>query len=487
MLRRPRILLWSTLALLPALASTVLIAESPDEKRISVYAVVANYSLPVSEHNGRDYVGLLELLEPLGTVTARIHGNRWKLLYNDAECDFTTGEKQVRVRGKDFDLPASFLVENGRGQVPLSSLSTLLPRILGGPVIFNEAARRLFVGSVAVHFTALVSKTVPPKLVLNFSSPVNPTIATEPGKLRMAFTREAVVAPGSQLLTFDSKVIPSASFQESNGAAELVVTGTVPLLAVFSNDGRTITIAPSTAAVAVAPKPIAPTPAPAIEHTPPPATSPVATPAVMAPVAASPAVTHYVAVVDASHGGDERGAALTETIAEKDVTLAMARSLHQELVARGLATMLVRDADVTLTSDQRGSMANSAGAAIYICIHASSEGRGVRLYTALLPPGGENRGLFLDWATAQAPFQQASLMAEEAVAGELKRKNIPVRSLTASLRPLNNIANAALAVEVAPTTGDVTQLSSSVYQQLIAAAVASAVAEVRDKLQVGQK
>jgi len=148
---------------------------------------------------------------------------------------------------------------------------------------------------------------------------------------------------------------------------------------------------------------------------------------------------------------------------------------------------MVRDADVTLTADQRGSMANSAGAAIYICVHASSEGRGVRLYTALLPPGGENRGLFLDWATAQAPFQQASLMAEEAVAGELKRKDIPVRNLTASLRPLNNIASAVLAVEVAPAAGDVTQLSSSVYQQLIAAAVATAVAEVRDKLQVGQK
>lgn len=492
MRRRSRMLLWSTLALLLALASA-LIAESPDEKRISVYAVVANYSLPVSEHNGKDYVGLLELLEPLGTVTARIRGNRWKFLYNDAECDFATGEKQVRVRGKDFELPASFLVEHDRGLVPLSSLSTLLPRILGGPVTFNEVARRLFVGSVAVHFTALVSKTAPPKLVLNFSSPVNPTIATEPGKLRMVFTREAVVTPGSQLLTFDSRVIPSASFQESNGAAELVVNGTVPLLAVFSNDGRTITIAPSSAAVAVAPKPTAaPAPAPAIEHTPPPATPAVATPAVAtpaaaAPVAASPAVTHYVAVVDASHGGDERGAALTETIAEKDVTLAMARSLRQELAARGLATMMVRDADVTLTADQRGGMANSAGAAIYICVHASSEGRGVRLYTALLPPGSENRGIFLDWATAQAPFQQVSLVAEEAVAEELKRKDIPVRSLTASLRPLNNIASAALAVEVAPTTGDVTQLGSSVYQQLIAAAVATAVAEVRDKLLVGQK
>lgn len=482
-LRVPRAVLWPTLVGLLAVASAVLIAGSADQKRISVYAVVANYSLPVSEHNGRDYVGLLEILEPLGTISAKTNGNHWKLLYNDVECEFTSGKKRVRVRGKDFDLPANFLMENGRGLAPLASLSTLLPRILGGPITFNEAARRLFVGNVAVHFTAQVSKTTPPKLVVDFTSPVNPMIATEPGKLRMVFTREAVVAPGSQVLTFDSSVIPSASFQENNGAAELVVSGTVPLMATFSNDGRTITVAPPLAAPAAAGAVAAtpaktPAPAAATAPTPPPA------PATAAPTPPSP---RYFAVVDASHGGDERGAALSETMAEKDVTLAMARSLRQALMARGLATMMVRDADVTLTTDERASMANSVGATIYICVHASSEGRGLRLYTALLPIGGENRGPFLDWDTAQAPFQQVSQTAEEGVADALKRKEVPVRSLTAALRPLNNVASAALAIEVAPSTGDVSQLSSATYQQLIADAVATGVAEIHDKLKVGQK
>src|SRR5207249_12205346 len=140
----------------------------------------------------------------------------------------------------DFELPANFLLENDRGLVPLSSLTVLSTRFLGGPVTFNETARRLSIGNVSVHFMAQMNKANPPTLVMEFSSPVNPMIATEPGKLRMIFTHEPLVPPGSQTLTFDSKIIPSANYAESNGAAEIAVNSSVPLLASFSNDGRTI-------------------------------------------------------------------------------------------------------------------------------------------------------------------------------------------------------------------------------------------------------
>src|SRR5262249_9465923 len=138
-------------------------------------------------------------------------GSRWKFRYNNVAIEFTTGKKRGKVANKEFDLPANFLAENRSGLVPLACLGSLLPRILGGPVTLNESARRLFIGDVGVHFTAQVSKTTPPKLVINFSAPVNPTIATEPGKLRMVFTREPLIAPGSQVLTFDNQVIGSAN------------------------------------------------------------------------------------------------------------------------------------------------------------------------------------------------------------------------------------------------------------------------------------
>jgi len=450
------------------LASALLLYSSPEEKRITIYSIAANYSLPVLDRNGDEYVGLLEVFEPLGTVSAKASGTRWKFRYNDMESEFTVGKTRARIHGGDFELPSNFLLENRRGLVPLSCLGTLMSRILGGPVTFNQNSRRFLVGNVAVHFTAQVSKTAPPKLVINFTAPVNPTIATEPGKLRMTFNHEAVVAPGSYALTFDSKIIPSASFQESNGAAEFVVAAGVPLIASFSDNGRTITLEPP---------PQATTPASSAQIT---AGTAIASPA--AGPTATVASRRYFAVVDPSHGGEERGASLSDQLAEKDVTLAFARRLRQEFEARGLATLLLRDGDSTLSLDQRASLTNSAHPAIYICVHAASQGNGIRVYTALVPAVTENRGPFLSWDTAQNASQPLSRSVGTILATELQNKQIPARSLIAPLRPLNNITTTAIALEVAPPSDDVSQLNSPAYQQSIAAAVATGLANLRDRL-----
>src|SRR5262249_35402093 len=188
-----------------ALVSTLLLFGAPEEKKVTVYSNAANYSLPVVERDGQDYVGLLEMLEPLGTVSARVDGSRWKLRYNGVDGEFTHGKTRARVRGKNLELPANFVLDGTRGLVPLSSLNPLMPYFLGGPVTFHESARRLFIGTVAVHFTAQVRKGNPPALVMEFTSPVNPSVGTEPGKLRLTFKHEPLVPPGSQTLTFDDK------------------------------------------------------------------------------------------------------------------------------------------------------------------------------------------------------------------------------------------------------------------------------------------
>src|ERR1700736_5077201 len=53
-----------------------------DEKRLTVYSAAASYSLSVREENGIDYVGLLEILQPLGSASARTDGRPWRLNYN---------------------------------------------------------------------------------------------------------------------------------------------------------------------------------------------------------------------------------------------------------------------------------------------------------------------------------------------------------------------------------------------------------------------
>src|SRR5712671_4085894 len=222
----------------------LLVSAAAPEKHLAIYSTAANYSLPVLQRQGQDYVGLLELLDPLGTVSAKSDPPRWRLHYNNILGEFTTGKSRARVQGRDTDLAGKFLMENGRGLVPLASLNSLLPRFLGGPATLREESNRLFIGNIATHFTASVSPDDPSRLIFRFTAPVNPSVASEPGKLRLTFRREPLTGPASPMLTFGSKVIPSADYSENNGAAEIEVTTLIPLLASFSPDGRTITLAP---------------------------------------------------------------------------------------------------------------------------------------------------------------------------------------------------------------------------------------------------
>src|ERR1700683_2519691 len=223
----------------------LLVSGAAPEKHLSIYSSAANYSLPIVQHQGRDYIGLLELLDPLGTVSAKSDQAKWHLHYNTVLGEFVVGKSHARVQGRDADLSGNFLMENGRGLVPVACLGSLLPRFLGGPATLHEESGRLFIASVATHFTATISRDDPSRLVFQFTGPVNPTVAAEPGKLRITFSREPVTAPASSTLTFGSKIIPSATYSENNGAAEITVSTTMPLMASFGADGRTVTLAPA--------------------------------------------------------------------------------------------------------------------------------------------------------------------------------------------------------------------------------------------------
>jgi N-acetylmuramoyl-L-alanine amidase len=394
------------------------------------------------------------------------------------------------VQGREADLGGKFYVENNRGLVPVASLSSLLPRFLGGPAMLHEESLRLFIGSVATHFTASLTADNPPRLVFHFTAPVNPSVATEPGALRMTFSREPLVAPASPTLTFGNKAIPSAIYSEGNGAAVLTVNASIPVIASFSRDGRTVTIS-STATSAVPSSPAAASPPGATPSAAGTATTPAqpvpgATAATPAAPPTFPTARRYFAVVDASHGGDDHGETLSSTLMEKDVTVALARSLRQELESRGIPTLVLRDSDANLSLDQRAVFANADRAAIYVALHAASSGHGVRVYTALLPFGGDDRGAFRSWTTAQHASLLLSQSTATAVAAEMQRRQIPVRTLAAPLRPLNNVTGAAIAVEVSPQGSDSSQLTAPDYQQLVTSAVATAIAATRDQLGAAQ-
>ena len=462
----------------------VLLASAPsaEEKQLSIYGPHVSYSLPVAEHNGQDYVALLEALEPFGGVSARVEGQKWKLRFNRLEAEFRQNSNSAKVAGRKFGLPGPFVLESNRGLLPLRALPAILGTMLATKTEYHEAGRRLFLGGVATHFTTNPREN---GLSLNFTAPVNPLISTEPGKLRMTFTRDAVVA-NTNVLKLENPLVSSITFSENNGQAELVALGRVPLLAQFAADRRAIEIVPAPGNAKAVPPVAAPATPPATAGavptgtgTAPPATSVLPPPTLQA-LTAKPA---FVVMLDAGHGGDDRGALLSETLEEKAVTLAFARRLRSELQGHGISAVMSRDADVGVSLEQRAAMADAARVAIFVSLHAASEGRGVRVYAAMINSATPTPGSFVPWDTAQADYVLASRALADIIKAELGKHEIPNSELSAPLKPLNNVAAAAIGIELAPSGEDVASVNAGVYQQRVAAALAEAIVVGRPRVE----
>lgn len=79
-------------------------------------------------------------------------------------------------------------------------------------------------------------------------------------------------------------------------------------------------------------------------------------------------------VIDAGHGGKDPGAGSAGLI-EKNVTLALAKALRDELIERGgIRVALTRSDDRFLVLGQRSDIARRLGADMFISIHADSTG-----------------------------------------------------------------------------------------------------------------
>ena len=201
-----------------------------------------------------------------------------------------------------------------------------------------------------------------------------------------------------------------------------------------------------------------------------------------APPQAMAAEKPLLIMIDPAHGGSDPGALLTASTPEKDITLNVARRLKLELNARGIPSQLVREGDLTLTADQRAGMANAADPALYIALHASSLGKGMRVFTALVPGSGDDKGPFLDWDRAHSATLARSKALQAQLVAAVQKTRFPTQASSASVRPLNNLRSPALAVEISPTTGDVAQVSAQGYQQMICAALANALASLAPSL-----
>ncbi len=102
-----------------------------------------------------------------------------------------------------------------------------------------------------------------------------------------------------------------------------------------------------------------------------------ATPPATPPKPTPPPRARPIVVVDAGHGGPDRGMSGPigsggTRIREKDITLAVSKKLGQALVRRQIDVVYTRTSDTLIDLSDRGSIANKAGGALFISIHVNA-------------------------------------------------------------------------------------------------------------------
>jgi N-acetylmuramoyl-L-alanine amidase len=80
-------------------------------------------------------------------------------------------------------------------------------------------------------------------------------------------------------------------------------------------------------------------------------------------------------VIDAGHGGYDRGGIPGQSVSEKDMTLDVARRLKSVLAASGYRVVMTRDSDVFVPLGTRCAIANSYRNAIFVSVHFNSATR----------------------------------------------------------------------------------------------------------------
>ena len=200
-----------------------------------------------------------------------------------------------------------------------------------------------------------------------------------------------------------------------------------------------------------------------------------------APRPPSAPAARFVVVVDAGHGGGDSGGHLNDGQLEKAATLALSVRLRSLLSARGILVVTTREADQSVSPDERAEIANRAGAQACISLHVAESGAGVHLFTSSLTPVVAAR--LAPWKTAQAGWVTRSLALAGALNSALTHAGTSVTLGRTALPGIDSMTCPAVAIELAPERDDnrkiVAEPDDPAYQARVAATLAAGLLEWR--------
>src|SRR5271166_1581525 len=93
-------------------------AHAQASDQLTIYSPQTTYSIPLITADEQPYVGLVDALEPLGSIDARPDGKKYKLRFTPpggraVEAQFNEEKNKAKILGENYKLSANFFIQNG--------------------------------------------------------------------------------------------------------------------------------------------------------------------------------------------------------------------------------------------------------------------------------------------------------------------------------------------------------------------------------------
>ncbi len=179
--------------------------------------------------------------------------------------------------------------------------------------------------------------------------------------------------------------------------------------------------------------------------------------------------------IDPGHGGRDPGALSKWGLQEKEVVLATARFLKEELRARGLDARLTRDSDTFIELEDRPAIASQSGCDVFVAVHAN----------AIRDPSYRGLEIFYwygSWSAASAATRREGVELAQAIKRACEREGLTVRNMRgADYKVLRYSKVPATLVEIGFLTNRTEEqaLRTTAYRRRVAKAIADGIAAYR--------
>lgn len=460
------------------------------------YTVVtreARRPLVVRRVNGQDMAALDELAAMFTfTVREDALAGGLTVAYQGQTIVLSPGQALASVGGRLIALPAPAVREGRSWLVPVEFLSRALGPAGATRIDVRKPSRLVLVGDVRVTRVAMRYDGQGDRARLTFEvDPPTPHRVTEEShRLMVSFEADALDArvslpdSGSLAVSVRASDVPAAIVIDLGPAYASFRTSDLPGAA-----GPARFVVELVGSASESPPPPAHEPPPLLDLTPPSGLRTI--------------------VIDPGHGGDEEGARGSFGALEKDVTLAVAQRLKAAIEGRlGIRVLLTREADQTVSLDERAARANNNKADLFLSLHANASPRGATtgaevFYLSLDEYGSEARGVaeregqavpvfgggtrqieLILWDMAQARYIEQSASLASLIEEEL-RKRITMSPRAIQQAPFRVLVGAnmpAALVEMGFITNPDEErlLTSDAHQSGIVQALVDAIVRFRD-------